>query len=476
MPSSPSRLFAIAIVVGLTSAIAPRAAAQTIGPDVTVNDLGPIYKWGSQFGITAYSFATQSCNSGDAEAVWIEASDQHPVIAQNVYRLRNGRFQQIGMSWLKHGFCALDEFDCGPCQANGDCNYLGINCADTYGSTLNGLQEGLGPRSDVNAATGAFPYPFSFEDVAGPLLFKRLQIADPLLNPVANPGARYFYEALYITPDEIAWGNQYNNASYRELEVGPYDNGYELAGIDTTVVQTPAIYAWQADDPGVAIEEVFIPGDGLVFVGARATETTPGTWHYEYAIYNYNSDRSIGRFAVSLPPGTSVTGTSFQDVHYHSGEPYSQTDWAVEVTANAVSWSTETYGANPNANALRWGTLYNFGFDCDVAPATSDLTLGLFKPGASLPAFPGVGPGQSPCTTPDFVRGNVNGDATVDISDAVYLLAFLFQSGAVPVPTIEAGDSNDDGGVDVSDSVYLLAYLFTDGPEPPAPFPLPGCE
>src|SRR4029079_10262989 len=36
---------------------------------------------------------------------------------------------------------------------------------------------------------------------------------------------------------------------------------------------------------------------------------------------------------------------------------------------------------NQNANALRFGTLYNFRFDSAVQPGNGDATLGLFRPG-----------------------------------------------------------------------------------------------
>jgi len=36
---------------------------------------------------------------------------------------------------------------------------------------------------------------------------------------------------------------------------------------------------------------------------------------------------------------------------------------------------------NANANALRWGTLYNFRFTVNVEPDTTTATIGLFKPG-----------------------------------------------------------------------------------------------
>ena len=43
--------------------------------------------------------------------------------------------------------------------------------------------------------------------------------------------------------------------------------------------------------------------------------------------------------------------------------------------------ATETHATNADANALRWGTLYNFRFDANAAPVAGTVTLGLFKPG-----------------------------------------------------------------------------------------------
>ena len=61
------------------------------------------------------------------------------------------------------------------------------------------------------------------------------------------------------------------------------------------------------------------------------------------------------------------------------------------------------FATNSSANALRWGTLYNFRFDADLAPGLAGGTLGLFRPGTpeSVMALT-VTPG--PCTqAPDEV-------------------------------------------------------------------------
>jgi hypothetical protein len=69
-----------------------------------------------------------------------------------------------------------------------------------------------------------------------------------------------------------------------------------------------------------------------------------------------------------------------------------------------------------------------------------------------------------------FVRGEINGDANMDISDAVGLLGYLFLGESTP-PIVEAADVNGSGAVDIADPVYLLDFLFRGGEPPPAPFP-----
>ena len=70
-----------------------------------------------------------------------------------------------------------------------------------------------------------------------------------------------------------------------------------------------------------------------------------------------------------------------------------------------------------------------------------------------------------------YVRGDINDDLRVDVSDAVRLLLHLFAGRVAACPA--AGDSNGDSEVDVSDVAYLLNHLFRGGP--PVPPPFPGC-
>ncbi len=67
-----------------------------------------------------------------------------------------------------------------------------------------------------------------------------------------------------------------------------------------------------------------------------------------------------------------------------------------------------------------------------------------------------------------FRRGDVNGDAALNIADAIALLGFLFSGAAAP-GCLDAGDVNDDGSNNIADAIALLGFLFSGAAEPPAP-------
>ena len=68
-----------------------------------------------------------------------------------------------------------------------------------------------------------------------------------------------------------------------------------------------------------------------------------------------------------------------------------------------------------------------------------------------------------------FLRGDSNTDTRVDLSDAIFTLAYLFQGGDAPL-CLDALDSNDSGEVDISDPSHLLRHLFLGAAAPPAPW------
>jgi hypothetical protein len=65
--------------------------------------------------------------------------------------------------------------------------------------------------------------------------------------------------------------------------------------------------------------------------------------------------------------------------------------------------------------------------------------------------------------------GDANNDEEIDISDAVFLISYIFSGGAAPHDCNGPngkGDANGDGGIDISDAVYLISYIFSGGLPP----------
>jgi hypothetical protein len=80
----------------------------------------------------------------------------------------------------------------------------------------------------------------------------------------------------------------------------------------------------------------------------------------------------------------------------------------------------------------------------------------------------------SPPVGDNFLRGDPNGDRSVDLSDAVSIISYLFLGGSIPGGCLKSADVDDDGAVEITDGIYLLDFLFLDGQAIPAPYPACG--
>ena len=313
------------------------------------------------------------------------------------------RFEQIGQSWVKHTFGANQDDACGfGCTPAPDSTTLGVGCSDPYSASQNASQGdhvgALGSRAWVNPFTGAFPANPRPENHTGHThtgTSHRILVNASDLNTTMNTGATYYAEVEYDTPHEYAWCqahpgqcNMYNNASYRRYNVTG-TTSFTFSAVGSTVRMRPGINAWT----GAIFNQIEpAPGvDGIGIVAYKVTNPSAGVWHYEYAVYNQNLDRSIQSFSVPLGCGITVSNLGFHAPPNHPGFPndgtvgnagFSNAAWTSNQTASALSWSTETFAQNQNANAVRFGTLYNFRFDSNRPPQATNATIGYFKTGS----------------------------------------------------------------------------------------------
>lgn len=377
------------------------------GPDVVVGDLKGLAQFGSAFGDqVGLAVGTDSCNYGTQGLNWHALpSNDHPVIPQNLYRMSGGpgndlRFEQIGQSSVKHAFTALQQNLCNLGCVSGNGSLLGSGCSDPYSASLN-AGPSLGSRAWINPFNGFFPRSDSATPPNSHGGHSHNGTSHRILTNISdlannqNAGATYYAEAQYITPHEYAWCqsnpgqcNMYNNVSYRRYNVSGNGSPFSFSAAQSTERMKTAVSAW----PGASFVDIHpAPGvDGVGTIAYKVTETSPGVWHYEYAIYNQNLDRAFGSFQVPLGDGVTLSNIGFHAPPQHPGstadgtfnsQGYSSTPWAANQAAGSITWSTETFAQNQNANAIRWGTMYNFRFDSNTAPQLRNATIGFYKTG-----------------------------------------------------------------------------------------------
>jgi hypothetical protein len=149
-------------------------------------------------------------------------------------------------------------------------------------------------------------------------------------------------------------------------------------------------------------------------------------YHFSVIDEEFNLDSSL----VSLdgfPPGTPVTG-SVEDI-----PPGESTDLNITV---------EFTGADP----LNIHSLFLQCYDnLELQALTSVRLMGLDEQ--------------------YYICGDANSDDVVNVSDAVYIINYVFVGGDPPDP-MESGDANCDDVCNVSDAVWIINYVFVGGNDP----------
>jgi hypothetical protein len=153
---------------------------------------------------------------------------------------------------------------------------------------------------------------------------------------------------------------------------------------------------------------------------------------------------------------SELASTPFPDADYDTTQDYNS-DGDLDDIVTIPNRLVGDYQIRVFAEPGGGGGFYTMGIRIDG----SDIVV----MGSNQPCPP---PGEADTFyyhVPWYMSGDANSDWTVDISDVVYLLNYLFVGGPAPEP-FGAGDATCDGVVDASDVVYLLNYLFVNGPPP----------
>lgn len=349
----------------------------------------------------APSATLKNVSAGDA--VWVpkfsqtgqytfEPRDQHPFLVWNMYRISNGRIEQLGGSGVKHAFFSLN-FNCdlpGCSYLNG--NILGPGCEDVYSSSTNNSNQNQGPRGDIEPAGGLFFSTCSFFDpgCVGSQTNNSSSFENRLLideSELDTPGAEYFLDSWYVVQHDV---DIFNSMGYHPITPTVSGNGWSFpTGPFSTGSPLEKWVAVNDPDPLADHVQIDVPSEtpgapypgnqpqGHLRVLARADEVEPGVWRYNYAVMNFDFSRGVDRIDIPFSASAQLLDSRFGSpvVDGVAGDP-----WAVSRAGNTLSFVA------PANNVLGWFNLYNFEVETNAPPAETPASVILHAAESGSPA------------------------------------------------------------------------------------------
>ena len=366
--------------------------------DVALINIGSVDPMNKIVGQVAIAPSATLENVGTADVPWYDKftttsamqsypepydRDQHPFLVWNVYRLFDGRFEQLGASGVKHAFFTTNQV----CTcigghvlwaADNPGNGTPINgtepvgCQDTYSSNNNNQNYALGFREEVNpntasweqcgsmfALNGVAPGPCPEERSSIPFseVERRLYVNDVDLQ---TPGGEYFVTAWYVVKDDI---NIFNTMGYRKVvpsldgSLWTFDisgNAFSQGSATDQWVDPNNIGATQSSD-------MYSDNDGHIQLMSQVEDLGAGLYRYTYGLMNY--DYSAGISTLSIPYFGGLQNSDFDDADHDVGN-----DWQPHVMDGSLDWES----TNPT-DKQPWYTLNSIVMEVEIAPVASQI-------------------------------------------------------------------------------------------------------
>jgi hypothetical protein len=374
----------------------PAEPAQDPGGDVLDVLLGELYGLTSQgrigtfpSGQSGLSAATTSCNNGNVNVPWNAPMEEtHPTIGLALFRIKDGVIEQLGQNWMKHGWFALASNQCHLGCGGGGGTFLPVGCSDTYSAANNGERFFLGPRREVNPHLAEWEACGSYFDatpadcqrdyfgIAENDVDHRLEVFD---EDLGDTTWTYYYEGCYYVADDDVPDN---NIGWRECTMSWTGGTWSFDTIPFGSVPTLGPVVELVG--GQQTTQQVAAGDGSVVLAVVPTDLGGGQWHYEYALYNRDSDRGVRSLSIPIH-GVNVTNVGFRDIDKDAGN-----DWTAVNDGSTITWSMVDALPDPppaSENWLHFQTLFNFRFDADAPPSPTYAGAGIFKPGAGTVVY-----------------------------------------------------------------------------------------
>ncbi len=213
-------------------------------------------------------------------------------------------------------------------------------------------------------------------------------------------------------------------------------------------------------------------------VAVSGTATQYKTVNFKVPVYLNNPTAQIGGFEITLVldytgvvniiDSVDTTGSLINKFDYVG---YSASGGRLTVVGIADVDSNPPSGVIGPGNGLFFNMLVNITSDCFAIAETTLTTIRVDTVGSHLAKPSGewidsVEFFDGSVYVPGLcVYGDVNANGSVNLSDVIYLVNYVFKAGTPPCPE-KAGDANKNKVINLADIVYLVNHVFKGGPAP----------
>ena len=212
---------------------------------------------------------------------------------------------------------------------------------------------------------------------------------------------------------------------------------------------------------GTKLNAKNISYEGIVTLGSEDNEEFKNVYE------------EIPKYHVIVPEGTESVDITYNegvDIYHADATAYGyETDLAVDVVSSATIRSVtlkNSYKANSDGTQTVTTPVTRYIRNADgtaMAVTLESSSTNNFRP-VALFTFEYA----KADTKPDVMYGDVNGDNTIDVSDALLVCQFYLGNVAPTDAQNAAADVNGDGAVDVSDALMICQFYLGNITEFPA--------
>jgi len=322
--------------------------------------------------------------------------------------------------------------------------------AQSPNGTLYAAQYGTGVQRSTNLGST-----WVLTDTAVINHFARTVAADPVNNAIVYAGTG---DGVFKSANAGAtWSNVNNgvipfSTSIHSMAISPLVPGLLLVGTDSSFLYRTTnggtVWTHVGAASGFLPSDIFIRSitfdpvsSALVYVGAdsgRVYKSTDGGANWSL-LNKLTTNFSVRKIVVDPAQTSRLFAATFGDGLFVSED-------------GGAVWSAYNSGLT---SLELWTIAIRPGSSPEQLWIGSDLQ-GVFKKNYAPPGS---------CTA----CGDANGDGLIDISDAVFLISYIFSGGVAPgdcnYPKGK-GDANGSGTVDIADAVCIISYVFAGGGPP----------